>query len=279
MAIVMPTVVDDNGTGTTGTILDLAKWTALGTAIDTAIAAGAGVGLPGTSAPTTTGTQTALAIPTGTGDLILYANNASLLTVQGIVAGTAGQRLAIVSIGAGQVDFAHLHASGTALGKLKLFATGGLTSLAAGVGVATFQYDATVTQWRVITHVQGAPIAVPHSAGNFTASAGNWTVDAGDQLSFTYYLEGRRLAMAFSVVNTDVSATPANLRIAIPVGFTAARQIDSVVYGEDAGTATSVRAVAAAAGTYVSLAKFTGTWSTTAADNTNVAGVIEIEVG
>jgi len=39
MAIVMPTVVDDNGTGTTGTILDLAKWTALGTAIDTAIAA------------------------------------------------------------------------------------------------------------------------------------------------------------------------------------------------------------------------------------------------
>jgi len=44
MAIVMPTVVDDNGTGTTGTILDLAKWTALGAAIDTAIAAAGTVG-------------------------------------------------------------------------------------------------------------------------------------------------------------------------------------------------------------------------------------------
>jgi len=89
MAIVMPTVVDDNGTGTTGTILDLAKWTALGAAIDAAIALGGGVQ---TSA--SVGVVADFALTAGV--TLLTLTNASLLQLTGIAAGVDGQRLTIV---------------------------------------------------------------------------------------------------------------------------------------------------------------------------------------
>jgi hypothetical protein len=182
---------------------------------------GAG-GAPASSAPTTTGTQTALAIPTGTGPLTLYLNNASLLTVQGIAAGIADQLLFVFSKGAGQVDFAHLHASGTALGQLKLFATVGLTSLAAGSGVAVFQYDLTVTQWRLVAHEQGAWIRPAFNAGDFVGVAPlTWTVDAGDVSEYAYRLSGRTLTVAWYLAATTLSGTSGfALDIAIPAGLT-----------------------------------------------------------
>jgi len=181
-------------------------------------------GATSSTAPTTTGTETALAIPSGTGTLTLYLNNATLLTVQGIAAGIADQLLFVFSKGAGQVDFAHLHASGTALGKLKLFATVGLTSLAAGSGVAVFQYDATVTQWRLVAHEQGSWIAPAYAAGDFTANGTmTWTVDAGDVVQYRYRLVGRTLMVQWELVNTSVGGTPgAALQIAIPAGLLAA---------------------------------------------------------
>lgn len=231
MAMFRPPQVDDNGTDTTGTVWNVAFQNAVYDSIDAADAATLAAAIaadvpspafPGTSAPTTTGTSTALAIPTGTGDLVIYANNATLLTVQGIVAGTSGQRLTVFSKGAGQVDFAHLHASGTALGKLKLFATTGLTSLAAGSGVAVFQYDATVTQWRLTAHEQGAWINTTYAAGDYTGSGSQtWTVDSGDVVANRYRLTGRTLQWCLEIVSSSVGGTPATqLRATLPVGFT-----------------------------------------------------------
>lgn len=217
--------VDDDGTNLVGTLIDKAKLASvLLTPMQTAVTALDAVdatkaGLPGVSTITTTGTSTALALPTGTGNLVIVANNATLLTVQGIVAGTDGQQLTIISKGAGQVDFAHLHASGTALGKLKLFATVGLTSLAAGVGVAVFQYDATVTQWRLVNHEQGGWITRTFAAGNYTASAGTWTVASAGRDAF--WLKGRTLAYSFSAGGTT-SGTPVTVKIAIPGSYVAA---------------------------------------------------------
>lgn len=197
----------------------LNKWQCLWVAQEDAVAGSGGVA---TSAPTTTGTQTALALPTGTGDLVIYATNATLLTVQGIAAGLPGQRLTIVSKGAGQIDFAHAHASGTALGKLALFATVGLTSLAAGSGVAVFRYDATATVWRLEQHQQGAWITRAFAAGNFVGTgAMTWTVAACTTDAYT--LNGRTLVYSFDISGTIGGTPNAMVSILIPGGLVAAK--------------------------------------------------------
>jgi hypothetical protein len=239
-------LIDDDGTNTVGSLITKASYASVFlTPIQTALTTveNAAPKLPGTSAPTTTGTQTALAIPTGTGDLVIYANNATLLTVQGIAAGLSGQRLTIVSKGAGQVDFAHAHASGTALGKLSLFAATGLTSLAAGSGVAVFQYDLTLTKWRLVSHEQGAWITRTFAAGNYTASAGNWTVASA--VRDAYWLKGRSLHFSATASGTT-SGTPVTVRVALPAGFSSAGA-DTMLYyvqgngssGSEGGYATS----------------------------------------
>ncbi len=238
-------------------------------------------GVTASTAPTTTGTETALAIPTGTGNLVLYLNNATLLTVQGIAAGIADQLLFVYSKGAGQVDFAHLHASGTALGKLKLFATVGLTSLAAGSGVAVFQYDAVVTQWRLVAHEQGAWITGAFSAGDFTGSgAMTWTVDAGDVLTFKYRLLGRTLTMMFNINTSTVGGTAgAILYMKIPAGFACALSFDATYFYSDAGGAYLQYYVDVGAGgtTMGCLKQGAATWTLTT-NLTQVFGTLTFEV-
>jgi len=204
MGMTHPAITDDSGTRTDGTVWNNAWETAHDAAIDAAIA---GAFTPAASAPTTTGNQTALAVPTNTGGLLAtYHNNATLTTIQGMAAGQHGQLWFHYSKGAGQVDFAHLHASGTALGKLKLFATTGVTSLAAGSGVALFQYDATVgvTQWKLVTHKQGAWISAAWVAGHFTGNGTmTWGVDVGD-VSCRYLLDGRTVTFTFNFATTTI---------------------------------------------------------------------------
>jgi len=247
--------------------------TDIGKLVSDAVTAGLAPILPSVTTITTTGTQTALAIPTGTGDLVIYANNATLLTVQGIVAGTTGQRLTIISKGAGQVDYAHLHASGTALGKLHLFATTGLTSLAAGSGTSDFVYDLALTKWRLVSHQQGAWITPAFTAADYTAATGTWTVDAGDVITAKYYLNGRALQVVVRVATSDVSATPATLNRIIPGGFTATNTSTGTNLVINAGAAAAVGANSIQAGATSLLFYATaalGAWSTTAADNTLV---------
>jgi hypothetical protein len=180
---------------------------------------------PGSTAPVTTGTITAEPIPTGTGDLVTYHNNATLKTIQGMVAGLAGQRWTHVSKGAGQVDFAHLHTSGTPLGKLKLFAASGVTSLSPGVGVSVFQYDAIVTQWRLVTAEQGAWItpATPTFTGSGTLTFTSVTVG-----SLRYRLSGRTLLFEFDLTGT-IGGAGTTIQFPLPVGFTAAGLFGSYV--------------------------------------------------
>jgi hypothetical protein len=322
MSITMPTVVDATlPDGSDGTLLNLALWTALGAAIDAADAVKAPLAspaltgvptaptaaaattttqlattafvaaesalkaaLPGTSAPTTTGTQTALPIPAGTGDLVLYLNNATLLTIQGIAAGLSGQRLTVISKGAGQVDLAHLHASGTALGKLKLCATTGLTSLAAGSGVAVVQYDATVTQWRLVAHEQGAWITPTYAAGTFTGNASmTWTVDAGDVGTLKYRLAGRTMTVAYSFTTTSVGGTPAGfLQIgnAAYGGFTMATgdfEVPTAIALDNAA-AVDAYSQGSTSGVAILLRKANGAAWTASTNNTALLGVAIFEV-
>jgi hypothetical protein len=100
---------------------------------------------------TTTGTQTALALPVGHGDLVVYANNATLLTLQGVAAGEDGQRITIFSKGAGRVDIVNENAGASAANRI---ITGGGTTimLAPGSGRVSLLYDLTTLRWRVDVH-------------------------------------------------------------------------------------------------------------------------------
>ena len=150
-------------------------------------------------------------------------NNASLSTLRGLKAGYAGQRVTIVSIGAGQVDLAHQNTGSTATTRLVNFATSASSSLAAGVGAANYQYDATTGRWRLVAHEQGAFITVAYNSGDFGSfGGGTWTVDAGDVANHSYKLVGRQLFTALTTATTSTSGASNLLTIPIPGGFTVA---------------------------------------------------------
>ena len=126
--------------------------------------------------------------------------------------------------------------------------------------------------------VLGEFTAVAHAGGNFTASSGNWTVASGDQLTFGYSLVGKMMTVVFTIATSSVSATPASLRIAIPGGFTAAKQMYNMALIVDAGTRVMAEAQVAAAGTTIIIARFDAANLTASTDTTSVVGQITFEV-
>ncbi len=125
----------------------------------------------------------------------------------------------------------------------------------------------------------GEWIAVTFAAGNFTASAGNWTLTSPDQLALSYTLVGKTMTVSWALTATTVSVTPAQLKITIPGGFTAAtRMANSFLYNDNGTVGVGYGSVAAGS-TFIFLLKDTaGTAWATATDNTAVEGQISFEV-
>lgn len=162
----------------------------------------------------------------------IRANNASLATIRGLVAGYDGQVVTIASIGAGQVDLAHQDTNSTAANRLLNMLTSGVTSLALGVGVASYQYDLTTARWRLIAHEQGAYIDIAYASGNFTAQAGTWTVDSGDLITSAYYVRGLEVYYKLKILSSTTSTTPNYLDAVLP--FTCARsEYANICWGSD----------------------------------------------
>lgn len=82
---------------------------------------------------TTTATGNVDDLDFSNADLIRF-NNATDATLRGLKAGTAGQVVIVVSIGAGNVFLAHQNTNSAAANRLINFATAGTTPLAAGQG-------------------------------------------------------------------------------------------------------------------------------------------------
>lgn len=119
------------------------------------------------------------------GVTVLRANNATALLLTGFAAGFNGQRIDVVSVGAGNVGFAHQSASVPANQLLNF--VGGTTTLAAGSGTASFIYDTTTARWRLLSFEQGAWIAYTPVWGNTgTANViGNGTITGAYHVSGT----------------------------------------------------------------------------------------------
>lgn len=205
-----------------------------------------------TTTTTLTGQQNNLQVTQGTS--FLRCNNATELDITGIAAtGPAlpldGQLLCVVSIGAGNVKLRYNSTASLASYRLLNLTTSADTYLAAGKGVAVYQYDLATLSWRMITHDQGDWITPTFASGGFTAQAGNWTVAAGDVTNQAFYLKGRQLLFTTTLVTTTTSSTPTSLRQQIPGGYTASSSIGAQDYlgiGNPAGTYAAIRVQALA---------------------------------
>ena len=209
---------------------------------------------------------------------ILRMNNATDATIRGLVAGVDGQRVTIVSIGAGHVFLAHQNTNSTAVNRLINSLTAINTPLAAGVGYATLQYDATTTRWRLVDHNQGKPITVAYASGNFTSPTGTWVVDSGDQVTYSYFFVGKVCEVTIFLTTTTVTGTPANLQITLPFTpladvFAVSRSVDNGV-----GVAGLIRAVSGGdTHLYCYRDAAAANWAA-ATNNSGVQGSIRFEV-
>lgn len=181
MALIVQRVpmVDDDGSGTTGTVLNNAWKSAFYDDID--------VGLTGVVQLTSlTGFQSIAVTPLTCG---LRCMNASLLSIQNLPTGFDGQTITIVAYGAGQVDL--VDGTGQADGILTGFP--GPASLAPGGpspfhnGRAILQWDSNILRWRLIHHEQGAWLPYTPVWG----STGTANTLGSGALTGAYRLQGR----------------------------------------------------------------------------------------
>lgn len=172
---------------------------------------------------TSTGTQTNFD-PGIVGDTVILANNATALTINGFAPAIAqwdGQRITVISKGAGQVNFSH-QVTSTAGNRLINTITTADTPLAAGFGTAEYVYDATTARWRLVRHDQGAPIAYTPT---WTASSVNPVLNNGS-LSAIYFLRGTQVSVSIvlSLGNTTTIGT-GNYSFSLPITATPTGQL------------------------------------------------------
>jgi len=84
---------------------------------------------------------------------VVLMNNASTATLRGLKAGYPGQRVSVVSVGAGAVVFANNDSGSLAANRLAI--PPGATTLTAGNGSATFAYNEVASRWRLVSYEPG----------------------------------------------------------------------------------------------------------------------------
>ena len=212
---------------------------------------------------------------------LIRMNNATLATIRGLQAGIPGQRVTIVSIGAGEVDFAHQNANSSAANRLINRVTSGVTPLAAGAGAGTYQYDGTTLRWRLVHHNQGVAITRGFDATNYTSfSVGSWTLGSTDVVTEKTYLQDNLMTFLYFYQETSVAnvgGLPTYLQVLLPYGWTCATDVRGQNgNANDNGAALEVcvvlSGVAVSNTAKFAFAKLSGsTWSA-ATNNTYVQG-------
>ena len=218
-----------------------------------------------------TGTQNAFAVTSS----VVYLNNSSDLTINGIAAGYEGQLVTFISQGAGNVFFAHQSGSAAAGDKLFNFVVSWLTPLAAGKGRATYRYNGS--QWTLVEHEQGDFISFAFSAGNYTAGGSQtWTVASGDVTADLYYIKGHAMTWNFRYTTTTVGGTPATTLIrTFPEGNLRAGNWLCTILATDNGTDKIARTINTGTNTMAFSFIPAANWAA-ATDNSGVNGTCTV---
>lgn len=283
-AVAIATMVGDSGSGGTKGFAPApsAGDAALGKFLSAAgiYSVPPGASASGVFTTTATGNQDDLNIG---GAAVLLCNNATTLTIRGIVAAAEGQPLTILAIGAGNVFLEHQNSNSSANNRLDNTVTSGPTPLAAASGYARYVYanDGSTSRWRLCGHEQGEWLVYSFSAGDFIANGSmTWTVASGDVFAITYKVLGNSLLVSFNVTTTTVGGSVnTQLRWTMPHGFAASTQLFGfcgMCRNIAAGTIETGFAGITASGTTINFSRLTnGNW-VSGTDNTSVAGLITV---
>lgn len=226
---------------------------------------------------TDTGAQNNWA-PSGlSGNTLIEWSGAADLAVSGITGGITGQIVRVKNTGTKIATFAQQSGSSSAGKKFSNVALSAATPIFTG-GIITYQYDGT--DWQLVGHEQGAWITAPYASGNFTGNGSmTWTVDAGDVTTLAYRLSGRTLVMAFTIVTTTVGGTlNSDLKITIPGGFLAAKDLRPPIFVQDNATRLLGYALTSVGGSTLQCRRYDDNNWAAATNASQVLGSIEIEV-
>lgn len=228
-----------------------------------------------------TGTQDNFA-PGLSNNTILRCNNATALTIDGFASGVTGQHIYVVSVGAGQVNFAHQAAGSTAANRLINFATlgaagaaSGLTSLAAGIGTAEFIYDGTTSRWRLVSHEQGDWIDF-----SGVSTVVGWTTFTDEHIR--YKLSGRKLDIQWDIRGTsnNVASTFTVPYTSVSTGFAggAGAAVLGITVDNGAFTATPGQVTMGDNSSIVTLTSTMGGAAWTNAGSKQISGELMVDV-
>jgi len=207
MSITRTPMIDDDGSGTTGTIINNAWKQELYNQID---AQSAGVAAPTVVVTADTGTLNDWrpAGLDGQSRLIYWYGNAAT-TLTGIGGGGVdGQTVTIKNRGSNGavLSCAYFHSGSAAVNRLLPLAASAPTPVAVE-GWATFTWIAAAQAWVMTGHEQGAWITPAFNAADYVASSGGpWVVEAGDVFHAKYRLQGRTLTWSLLVFSTALAA-------------------------------------------------------------------------
>ena len=140
-------------------------------------------------------------------------------------------------------------------------------------------YDGT--QFNLINpQNSGRWITPAFSAGDFTANGSmTWTVAAGDVTTYAYTIDGKRMTVVFTLVNTTVGGTPnTTLQIVIPASKTATKTVSNAVWIDDNTTGVIGYATVTASGTTIGIKLMAGGNFGSGGDTTDVQGQITFEI-
>jgi hypothetical protein len=215
MAITRTTWVDDDGTGTTGTIINNAELQKIYNNID------AFGNPPQVITSTITGTVHDWNPGLTNRSAVISWQGASDLLVTGLVAHHEGQIVTIVNHGSGTITFANNNAGSAVANRLQNYATSAPTPIAS-LGNVTYVW--ILGLWRLLDHEQGAWINEPYNAANYA-----WTVTAGQVRSAKYRVSGKTLHWNLDIYGSSRATTGTCVRAAFG-GFTFAAGIFAFTY-------------------------------------------------
>jgi hypothetical protein len=187
---------------------------------------------------------------------LLIIRNTAPLTLTGMKAGNPGQSVIIMSRGPAPIYLPYIDGRSLPGNQLVNTVASGVTPLAPFWGRAEYVYEASPGSmyWEALNHIQGQSLQNPYSPALFTANNGaTWTVTQAGAADLSYNVIGKTLALNIWINLTAAlesvlsgPTAPTILSIKLPNGYTLARgqRSPSVSYFDTSGQGIAIAAAA-----------------------------------